>query len=84
MISPIHPTIPLIETAAEVNNVHPAIINSLTLDGFNPRDCASSSPIASRFICHLKANRIIRPIITGIAIMKSLSVLIDANDPISQ
>lgn len=33
--SPIQPMIPLTETAAEVNKVHPAIINILIRIGFN-------------------------------------------------
>ena len=84
MIKPTQPTIPLIETAAEVSKVQPAIINNLSLEGFKPSDCASSSPIASKFICHLKINNITKPMITGIAIMNSLSALIEAKDPISQ
>ena len=84
IIKPIQPTIPLMETAAEVNNVQPAIISSLNLEGFKPNDCASSSPIASRFICHLKASNTASPIITGIKIIISLSALMEASDPISQ
>ena len=53
IIIPIHPMIPLIDTAADVNNVQAAIIINLILDGFKPKDCASSSPIANMFICHL-------------------------------
>ena len=53
IIIPIHPMIPLIDTAAEVNNVQAAMIINLTLEGFKPKDCASSSPMAKIFICHL-------------------------------
>ena len=53
IIIPIHPMIPLMDTAADVNNVHAAIMINLTLEGFKPNDWASSSPMASMFICHL-------------------------------
>lgn len=38
IIMPIHPIIPLIDTAAEVNKVQAAIIINLTLEGFKPKD----------------------------------------------
>lgn len=84
MTNPIQPITPLTETAAEVSNVQPAIINNLTRDGFKPKDWASSSPIANKFICHLRAKSIAKPIMIGMRIMINLSIVTDAKLPINQ
>ena len=67
--SPTHPIIPLILTLADVISVHAIMNISLSLFGFSPSDCASSSPILSRFKCHLIINSIASPMSIGIMII---------------
>lgn len=84
MISPIHPIIPLIDTAAEVISVHDRIISSLSLLVFIPSDLDSSSPIARMFSLHLSSISISIPMIMGMAAISTS--WLDADDmlPISQ
>lgn len=82
--SPTHPMIPLILTLADVISVHAVMNIILSLFGFNPSDCASSSPILRRFRCHLISRSIISPIIIGIMIIANWFSVTFSRLPISQ
>lgn len=84
MISPIHPTMPLIDTAADVSIEEHMITIVFILEVSIPRDVASSSPNEITFICHLsKIKGTMLMIIGKIIVFKSLKVTED-NPPNSQ